>query len=460
MPAAACVRLSWQCRAAILGAVLLCLASCGRKQKSLEEMNLTQDEAERILAEISSRKAQTSAPKAPTTRPPPPSSTPGVIPGTPGSPPLASASNAAPLRATEHEQQVEDTLLTERWIIDGLVDVSVAAPSTATERGVVLVNGRDEMFIAQLGPLSNSKKPDETPIAPLPDTTGAMHLGRGPTIADGYAHWVTDHRLLRRPLKAPHEPLDVLAQDARVATRTSALPASGKRPTWVGYIALPTVKNGPLRAKLWFGQNSNTLPLSEAAESTLSLDLLESGGMPYVLSLEARTGQSTLHLRSLAPETPPRVAEHRIVWVGGNANPTTELRAITPSDRGLTSLVPLERGITDFGLELIDLGAPEAPKTPDVAWVPYPNGINPAPVDAATVCKRQVVLFARPSTALPGSPQELVLGEFIDGALEQKLVLSRSKAFYDLSIAPLAGGALVSFVADHRTWARSIRCVR
>jgi hypothetical protein len=52
-----------------------------------------------------------------------------------------------------------------------------------------------------------------------------------------------------------------------------------------------------------------------------------------------------------------------------------------------------------------------------------------------------------------------VLAEVHDRRLEHELVLGRSKVFYDLSIAPLGGGALVSYVSDRRTWARTLRCV-
>jgi hypothetical protein len=45
-----------------------------------------------------------------------------------------------------------------------------------------------------------------------------------------------------------------------------------------------------------------------------------------------------------------------------------------------------------------------------------------------------------------------------EGRLSSELVLSRSKVFFDTSIAAVEGGALVSYVADRRTWARAVRC--
>ena len=73
-------------------------------------------------------------------------------------------------------------------------------------------------------------------------------------------------------------------------------------------------------------------------------------------------------------------------------------------------------------------------------------------------CGTDVVLFARPSHAAPNAPQELVLAELTNGQLANARVLSRARAYYDVSIAALNRGALLSFVADQRTWARTLRC--
>ncbi len=432
-------------RLVALGALSACalLLGCKRRNQQLEELNLTEDQAKRILAEISSHTAKSSAPEAPE----------------------APATTDAGTNARERtmHQAVDPQLVTGDWVVDGLVDVGPAAPSSATKTGVVLINGENELFLARLGRLPSGPEPNETPITPLDGDNGRFALGRGPTVADGYAYWVTSHYLLRRPLKPPYGPLDILAADARVGTRTSALPGDPrrKRPTWVGYIALPTMKNGPLRAKLWYGQEHEAI-ISEPEASTLSVQLVMRNGQVHAVSLEARTGRSSLHIRAIQPGTPPALGADQVMWLGGAPHPMTELWVFdSPSaQRGadLLGLIPLEKDITHFGLATIRF--PNLQSTePSVDWIPYPNGINPAPVHTAEVCSKTVVLFARPSTASPGSPQELVLAELAGGRPANAVVLSRSKAFYDVSLASVRGGALVSYVGDKRTWARTVRCV-
>jgi hypothetical protein len=53
-----------------------------------------------------------------------------------------------------------------------------------------------------------------------------------------------------------------------------------------------------------------------------------------------------------------------------------------------------------------------------------------------------------------------VLIELEPGARSQAAVIARSRAFFDVSLAALENGALLGYVADHRTWARSVRCLR
>jgi hypothetical protein len=176
--------------------------------------------------------------------------------------------------------------------------------------------------------------------------------------------------------------------------------------------------------------------------------------------LEARTGLSTLHARSVSHGNPPRPGADQVVWIGGSPNPLTELRTLVDPKGRLTALLAIDRDVTHFGLGLLsfDVGGVQGPVE---SWFDYQNGINPAPAAIATFCGKPHVVFARPSGAEPGAPQELVLVDTTRMTTLQPVVLGTSKAYYDVSVAALPkGGALLSYVADHRTWARTIRCVK
>jgi hypothetical protein len=153
--------------------------------------------------------------------------------------------------------------------------------------------------------------------------------------------------------------------------------------------------------------------------------------------------------------------EDVVVWVGPPAQPLSEVMSVKGAAGSAWSFLALERTVTDFGLARFNIPRDPAMDA-NVEWLGYPNGINPAPVATADVCKRPVVLFARPSEQRPGSPQELHIARLVDQKLEASEVVARSRAFNNISLAPIRGpsgeGALLVWTADWRTWARPIFC--
>ncbi len=455
------------------------------QQKRLRELNITEDQAKKILADISAKRAHPPAPKSAessgTKAPTAAASAAATADGN------AQSGNEPTDKTTDKlEQALDPTLIGEHWIVDGLVDVAPAARSAATGRGVVLVTEKDELQLARLGRPSTKAEPAESPVTALPDDAGPFKVARGPVATEEHAYWISSHKLLRRPLTPPFEPLEVLTEDARVGTRPAALELTEKGKAWVSYVALPAEKDGPLRAKLWYGE-SNTLVLSPEGSSALSVGVVHSGDKRFAISMEARTGVTSLHARELVGD-PPKALEDQVVWVGGAAHPMTELHIVRPQDPHspeLLSLIPLQQDVTHFGMALLQFGNFSQRTEPDVNWTLYKNGIDPAPITSSVLCGQTAALFARPTSAEPRSPQELVLATLIDGKPKDEIVLARSKAFFDISLASLAtsdsgsstvskkneagkktpkasssAGALLSYVADYRTWARTIRCVR
>jgi hypothetical protein len=131
--------------------------------------------------------------------------------------------------------------------------------------------------------------------------------------------------------------------------------------------------------------------------------------------------------------------------------------AATTRAQEVWAFLAIERDVTHFGLAQIRIGREPTIDVP-ATFSPFPNGINTAPVAAARLCGREAVVFARPSTAKPFAPQELVLAELGAEGLSTGESLVRAKAFADVSLVRVDGGGLVAYTADHRTWAASIRC--
>lgn len=404
--------------------------------KKLAELKLTPEEAKRILTEISTKRAEHEPPRAS---------------------PEPSAARSPSATPPEQAAPVAVEVSGGAFIVDELEDIGPAAPSVASPFGVFLVNGGNELFLAKVNPLSKSAAPGPSSLGVVPDAKGPFALGRGPTLTAQYAYWVTSHFLLRRPIAAPYGPLEIIAEDARVGTRASAVTSKSGQAA-VAYIALPKVKDGPLRARLWFERQApkTAVDVTDSGNSTLSVALIARREGVQALALEARMGVTALHARNLDIDTGTLGADE-VVWIGGTAQPLTEVRPAGKFESAL-ALLAMEQDSSRFGLAVLSRAAPG--KEVRETWLTFPNGLDPAPVSATSACGKDLVLFARPSESAPKAPQELVLAELKGGALQSQTVLSRARAYYDVSIAALPHGALVSFVADQRTWGLTLRCGR
>lgn len=344
------------------------------------------------------------------------------------------------------------------FILDELVDVAPAGPAAAAVEGVVLLTKSDAVQLAALGGNSTSLRPVVTPVAAMDtDPKAYVPRARGPAVVRHAVYWVSGSRLLRQAIAGG--PTEVLTTDARAYTQIAgpgeleeSLPAA------VGYISVRPNNPTALVAKLWV-EGSGTQDLSPEGTTANTVALVRRGNDWWALYLEARTGMSPLHARpfNFGPGNLKLGADF-IVWVAGSAQPMTFVHGIGDAEHAW-ALLPIERDISRFGLARIPItGAGGA--EPEVAWRDYPNGMDPAPVSTAVICGKPMVLYSRPSSAAPHAPQELHMAAVETAGLGPSTLVGSSRGYSDVSIAALNNGALVVFVADHRTWARRLRCTR
>lgn len=347
------------------------------------------------------------------------------------------------------QPQEEGTTLADgaelSWQPGELQDLGPAGPASAAPRAVVMVTKRGELVTL---PLDGQGRFRELPEA----SDGFAKYGRGPAVTERFAYFISlDGRLLRGSLARP-EKVDELAARARPGTRVAAL-RSGEREL-VAFIA--EVDGEPV-AQLW-SSTGEVLRATPEGGTASSVQLAPLGRGAVVVSLEGRTGMSPVHAR-LVRLAPRRVSlgEDQVVWVGPGAHPLTELSLVAaPSNRAF-ALVAAARSITEFGLASFALEE-GLTANEEAKWALFPNGIDPAPVAAATACGRQYVFYAQPSAARPRSPQELRVATVgIDG-LAGAEVIATARAFNDISVAARPGGATLVWTADRRTWAMTLGC--
>jgi hypothetical protein len=365
-------------------------------------------------------------------------------------------------RTLEREEPVDRADVVsaaESWILDDLADVGPAGPATATAAAVVLVTRDNEVHRAPLRwpPRRALPRPTATGIEPLalPRERFAPY-GRGPAVLGDHAYWISKGKLVRRRLDGG--PLEVLATDARDFTRVVASQAGDKAPAVVGYIARSS-DGDSLLARIW-AEGQGSITLSPEGSSAISVALAWDGTALVSLFIEGRMGMSPVHARRIeVARGKLRVRPDSVLWLAGSADRLTEVHALASRQGPVWALLPIERDSIRFGLARLAVPKDRAEEVA-VYWRDYPNGIQPSPVAVAHACGRDIVVYARPYDKTPHGTQELHLTVLDTDGLGPSTTVASSRAFSDVSVAPLDGGFLLTYGADHRTWSRTVRCVR
>jgi hypothetical protein len=370
-----------------------------------------------------------------------------------GSAAVPSPATTASARELEEppEQPSPAAGASKAFTLDEPSDVGPAGPAAASRAGVVFVTRKGEPLLAPLTrPLTRANRPGPTPIAALARAAEEfVPFGRAPAVDARTAYWIHKGRLLAAPLDGSAPPR-VLESGARDGTRVAV---SGGATPIVAYIAWKPEAEA-LVARLW-SEGKHKLELSPSGAAANSVALVQSADTLVAISMEARTGMSPVHARVLRTAE-WSLEEDVVVWVGGSTQPLTELTAVaTPS--GVSVFLPIERDASSFGLARIQVPLPPRMNT-DVAWRMYPNGVDPAPVASAVICAKPAIAYVRPEQAAPRSPLELHLALLDEHGLGASTLVARGLSFVDVSLAGLEHGALIAYVADRRTWARTLRC--
>jgi hypothetical protein len=321
---------------------------------------------------------------------------------------------------------------------------------TATERGVLFVSRENRIYLA-----SRDGKDGFTALKAPRELFS--RYGRGPALGQDHAYFVSSGGELCGGGLEPGE-IQTLAPDARAGARVSVLRAAGR--DLVGYIAGQGEEAlGMLWAEGTRGHPVESIRLTPEGAAATSITLVPTTPHPHAVLLEGRTGMSPLHLRRLLV-TARRITpeEDEVVWVGPGSHPLTEIVSLGSGGK-VVSFVATAKDVSHFGLAQLTLD-PALHGAVEPSWRPYPNGLDPAPVAAHRFCGGDFAVYAVPQHEKPRAPQDLVLAPIEGGLLGKEEVLAHSRAYNDISVAAVKGGAIVAWTADHRTWAMVIGCTR
>jgi hypothetical protein len=199
--------------------------------------------------------------------------------------------------------------------------------------------------------------------------------------------------------------------------------------------------------------------LSEDGSGATSVALAAQGSALVALTVDARTALTAMHARPIRYDRGLRLGEDVVAFVGGPGDRRTAAALAGCHDGSLVGLLPISKDVGAFGLALVKLDDPPRVDEP-VTWAMYPNGLDPAPVAAASGRGRTWVARIRPHGSEPGSPREIEVGALVDApSLSSPTILDTSGTPSDVAIAVDAAGALwVSWLDSTGSWLERLAC--
>jgi len=341
-----------------------------------------------------------------------------------------------------------------KLIIDQAEELGPAGQMSASERGVVMINRRDELQLAKRGPLGLSTRPERAHFSAIQGGANDFFaVARGPFLLAQHAYWVREGKLVRRALDGA-TPLQILASDARNGTRVTgaSLPDA---PAHALYISNPIADEAP-HAKLWV-EGAGSVNVSPEGAGASSISAAGTGVDLFTVAIDARSAMTPMHGRLIhfkagKPELEPDV----VMWVGSTSQTLSEVfAAATPF--GVRAFLPIERDTSHFGLVMLNLDN-EPHMDPKAVWRGYPNGIDVAPVASGSLCGSAFVAYVRPETASPDARQLLEIAEITSSGLGPAEPVANALGFANVSLASATNFAVLAYVADFRTFATTLRC--
>jgi hypothetical protein len=148
------------------------------------------------------------------------------------------------------------------------------------------------------------------------------------------------------------------------------------------------------------------------------------------------------------------MAPDEVVFVGGPPEGYPELGAVRVGEAA-TALLPLS---TDKGFALHGIMVDWAGKA-KIRALAYPNGMDVAPVAGAWACNESFVVYARPETKEPGSPQVLEVATLnASGSIDAQEVVAYPGQVLELSAAAVGDSVWVIYTAGTKSFAMRIGC--
>ncbi len=348
----------------------------------------------------------------------------------------------------------------------GNIDIGPAAAVAMTSIGAVMRSSDDNLVIAKL----HANVLESFPPDVKGSQTDLISVVEG---APTRAYWISKGRLVRRQIDRDGtvHPLEVLTQDAANYTRVvvTRAPAADGRDIAV-YVGSEVSRQLERGARVWIeGKGTERLgPDGGGATSVTALALDTHRAL--IAFVDGRTAMSPVHARFISYDVSGKInlGEDRVVFVAAQAQSRTHIEGLSIGSFPF-AMLPIARDAQTFGL--LSLRIEDVEGEAASSWYMYPNGLEPAPAVADTICGHPTVILARPESADPKSEHVLEAADLSpEGHVVNPRILMSGPKMKALSVAPLPAppqgwsdkrpsiGAWMVFTSAGRLVARSVLC--
>lgn len=332
------------------------------------------------------------------------------------------------------------------------LDLGPPVPAVLGGRMMVAKTKTEELIVSRMK--DGSFEPITAPQGDVSPWPVALAAG-----SKTHAYWVSHGQVVRREILPDGKvgPKTVVAADAALSSPVVAARSSGHvEHDVVLYIGSKVSAQGERTARLWV-EGHETRPVSREAGGATSIALVHLGATRFALfTLDGRLAMSPVHAISLEldGEGNPDLGEDRVVHVAGPAERQTALTGVLVG-RGPVALLPISKTSTDFGLLVLRAGYEDDPPR----WVDYPNGLDPAPLVAATVCGKPTVAFVRPNAPAAGSARVLEVGHLdAQAELRDRKILATAPVISHVSLWGDASSGWVVYTTEQGLRGRRLEC--
>jgi hypothetical protein len=253
---------------------------------------------------------------------------------------------------------------------------------------------------------------------------------------------------------------DRIVGSSRTGSRIAAAPLAGSHVA-LGYLASRQTSEGWVSEAWLVADDASPVRLSEDGSGATSLALAPRGAGALALYVDARAALTAMHARPVTFEGGAvHLGEDAVVFVGGPGDRRTSGALIAPaSSDPAWALLPIAKDVGNFGLALVKLDDPPHVDEP-VSWSMYENGIDPAPVAAATASGHAWAARVVPRDATPGSARLLELGSIGNaGAFTPHEIVPTTGKPSDVALAGDVHGALwLAWVDGGGSWLERLVC--